>query len=151
MLLSKETYKWEVQFFFYCFTTSLLNVLTRGKYLSIYICAVLHVQIMLEHINISFEQAIKQSFYTGVSKTRQSAGKQIKHLCAFIILVRYIHNILFLAAHMTRWRSSRQSISSWKVNFTVYTVKFAQNTVKRQKVETIFLKVELLLIWMLCF
>lgn len=47
-----------------------MHFLTRVTYLSIYICAILHVQIMPEHINISFEQAIKQSFYTrGVKDT----------------------------------------------------------------------------------
>lgn len=55
---------------FYYIFFFLLNILTRRKYLSIYICAILHVQIMLEHINISFEHAIKQSFYNrGVKDT----------------------------------------------------------------------------------
>lgn len=72
-------------------------------------------------------------FIPGVSKTRESAGKQIKHLCAFIILVRYIHNILFFAAHSKVTYSNNDKMEKFKVlvNFTVYRVKFAQNTAKR--------------------
>jgi len=73
MLLSKETYKSEVQLcrFFKClFCTVLLQICLLNAcpdqsdiFVNLH-CAVLHVQIMPEHINISFEQTIKQSLYS---------------------------------------------------------------------------------------